>query len=96
MSTTNFSDNLKNNFKTMDEIEMAFLHIINDFRQIDDKYGLMVDRYINDLYVQRRDKILEYYTKLDSLHKQQEYVQGEYIEENRYRQLKQLNNAIIR
>lgn len=96
MSTMNFSDNLKNNFKTMDEIEMAFLHIINDFRQIDDKYGLMVDRYINDLYVQRRDKILEYYTKLDSLHKQQEYVQGEYIEENRYRQLKQLNNAIIR
>lgn len=96
MSTTNFSDNLKNNFKTMDEIEMAFLHIINDFRQIDDKYGLMVDRYINDLYVQRRDKILEYYMKLDSLHKQQEYVQGEYIEENRYRQLKQLNNAIIR
>ena len=34
MSTMNFSDNLKNNFKTMDEIEMAFLHIINDFRQM--------------------------------------------------------------
>lgn len=81
-------------FKSIDEVELAFHQIIDQFRQIDDKYGLMIDRYINDVYVGQRDKILNDYSKLATIKK--EYLHREEIGDNKIRQLRQLDEAVIR
>lgn len=69
MSLLSSKNRRKVTYRTNEEIELAFLHLIEQFRQIDDKYGLMVSEHINDLYVHKRDNMLDYYSVLTHLKK---------------------------
>lgn len=69
MSLLSSKNRRKVTYRTNEEIELAFLHLIEQFRQIDDKYGLMVSEHINDLYVHKRDNMLDYYSVITSLKK---------------------------
>lgn len=69
MSLLSSKNRRKVTFRTNEEIELAFLHLIEQFRQIDDKYGLIVSEHINDLYVHKRDNMLDYYSVITSLKK---------------------------
>lgn len=52
-----YRDNLEQDKRTNEEIEDAFNHLLCQFRQIDEKYGLMVGEQINMLYDQRIELI---------------------------------------
>lgn len=69
MSLLSSKNRRKVTYRTNEEIELAFLHLIEQFRQIDDKYGLIVSEHINDLYVHKRDNMLDYYSVLTHLKK---------------------------
>lgn len=69
MSLLSSKNRRKVTYRTNEEIELAFLHLIEQFRQIDDKYGLIVSEHINDLYVHKRDNMLDYYSVITSLKK---------------------------
>lgn len=44
------------------EMEEAFLHLMNQFRQINQKYGLMVTKEIKKIYVEQH-QVLEHSKK---------------------------------
>lgn len=69
MSLLSSKNRRKVTYRTNEEIELAFLHLIEQFRQIDDKYGLIVSEHINDLYVHKRDNMLDYYSVITHLKK---------------------------
>lgn len=53
MSMQKKLDSTGDTLKTCEEIEQAFNHLMEQFRQINDKYGLIVDEEINDMYAYR-------------------------------------------
>src|SRR5690625_1000220 len=40
----------KTKYRTNQDIELAFNHLMVQFRQIDEKYGLMVSKEVNNLF----------------------------------------------